>query len=79
MNISPKSIIRAKATEDIKLSGCGHIIQNAKCWQNQIKETLKCLELITKKSPYCEHFQDIHVSKIFIYIKFFFGECCESF
>ncbi|GBB94408.1 hypothetical protein RclHR1_02350007 [Rhizophagus clarus] len=45
---------------DIKLPGCGHVIQNAKCWQEQAIETLKCMELITKKLLSCEHSQDIH-------------------
>ncbi|EXX71059.1 uncharacterized protein OCT59_017734 [Rhizophagus irregularis] len=45
---------------DITLPGCGHVIQNAKCWQKQAIETLECMELVIKKSPYCEHFQEIH-------------------
>ncbi|RIA88937.1 hypothetical protein C1645_739024 [Glomus cerebriforme] len=44
---------------DIKLPGCGHVIQNAKCWQNQKKKTLRCMKLVSKKSPYCEHTQNL--------------------
>jgi hypothetical protein len=60
---------------DIKLPRCGHVIKNAKCWQEQAIETLKCMELITKKLPSCEHSQDVHVSKIF----FLLFRKCNSF
>jgi hypothetical protein len=53
---------------NIKLPGCGHILENAKCWQKQIKETLKCTTLVTKEFPYCEHSNSVHVRKFFIHI-----------
>ncbi|GBB94409.1 hypothetical protein RclHR1_02350008 [Rhizophagus clarus] len=39
---------------------CGHVIRNAKCWQKQARNTLKCMVLVVKKSPYCEHCQEVY-------------------
>ncbi|CAB5216785.1 unnamed protein product [Rhizophagus irregularis] len=44
---------------DVKLP-CRHIIRNAKCWQKQAKNTFKCMVLVEKKSPYCEHYQEVY-------------------
>ena len=52
---------------DIILPACNHVLQGAKCWQNQTKETLKCVTQVTKKLPYCEHSKLMNVSK-FLYI-----------
>src|SRR5205085_12342041 len=54
---------------DIILPGCGHVFQNARCWQNQTKETLKCMARVTRKLPYCEHFKLMSVSN-FLYTVF---------
>jgi superfamily I DNA and/or RNA helicase len=45
---------------------CGHIILNAKCWHKQARMTLKCMVIVIKKSPYCEHHQEVYVSIIFL-------------
>jgi hypothetical protein len=34
---------------------CGHILKNAECWQNQIKEKIKCETVIDIVLPDCEH------------------------
>ena len=51
--------------EDIILPICGHVFQNAKCWQNQVQETLKCMTKVTKKLSHCEHFKAFHVCNLF--------------
>ncbi|CAB4484431.1 unnamed protein product [Rhizophagus irregularis] len=47
---------------DIILPGCGHEIKNAKCWQDRSKDSLRCTILVSKKLPYCEHYQDTYCS-----------------
>ncbi|CAB4384074.1 unnamed protein product [Rhizophagus irregularis] len=42
---------------------CGHILQNAKCWQIQIMDSIKCKTLVSKKLPYCEHTKTIRCSE----------------
>ncbi|RGB37021.1 hypothetical protein C1646_652342, partial [Rhizophagus diaphanus] len=42
---------------------CGHILQNAKCWQIQIMDSIKCKTLVSKKLPYCEHSKNIRCSE----------------
>ncbi|GBC08311.1 hypothetical protein RclHR1_08010001 [Rhizophagus clarus] len=34
---------------------CGHIFKNAKCWQNENKEEIKCITTIDIVLPDCEH------------------------
>jgi hypothetical protein len=53
---------------DIILPGCGHVLQNAKCWQNRDKNSIKCKILVSKKLPHCEHYKDIYVSILFFII-----------
>ncbi|PKY56921.1 hypothetical protein RhiirA4_508542 [Rhizophagus irregularis] len=52
---------------NIILPGCGHVLKNAKCWQYQLKDLLKCKTLVPKKLLHCEHYKNFYVS-IFIYI-----------
>jgi hypothetical protein len=47
---------------DIILPGCGHVFKNAKCWQNQAKDSIKCKTLVPKKLLHCEHYKNIYVS-----------------
>ncbi|CAB4399021.1 unnamed protein product [Rhizophagus irregularis] len=42
---------------------CNHEIQNGRCWQNQDKERLYCIELVTKKLLNCEHYKEIQCSE----------------
>ncbi|RGB25652.1 hypothetical protein C1646_771434 [Rhizophagus diaphanus] len=42
---------------------CDHEIQNGRCWQNQDKETLYCIELVAKKLQNCEHYKEIQCSE----------------
>ena len=60
---------------DIILPGCGHVFQNAKCWQNQTIVTLECMTPVTRKLPRCEHFKVLYVCNFFhLCSEFFFGD-----
>ncbi|CAI2182855.1 2804_t:CDS:10, partial [Funneliformis geosporum] len=45
---------------DIILPVCGHILKNAKCWQNQKKEELKCFTSVPTVLPGCGHTKTIY-------------------
>ncbi|GBC01063.1 hypothetical protein RclHR1_04050006 [Rhizophagus clarus] len=47
----------------ILLPGCYHKLQNAKCWQNRNKDSIKCKTLVSKKLSRCEHYKDILCSE----------------
>ncbi|GBB88387.1 hypothetical protein RclHR1_14960002 [Rhizophagus clarus] len=44
---------------DIILPGCGHVLKNAKCWQDRNKDLIKCRVLVSKKLLFCEHYKEI--------------------
>jgi hypothetical protein len=57
---------------NIILPGCGHVLQNAKCWQDRAKDSIKCRSIVSKKLPYCEHYKNVQVKYIFfIYVMTF--------
>ncbi|CAB4430491.1 unnamed protein product [Rhizophagus irregularis] len=45
---------------NIILPGCGHVLKNAKCWQYQLKDLLKCKTLVPKKLLHCEHYKNFY-------------------
>ncbi|CAG8617771.1 554_t:CDS:10, partial [Funneliformis mosseae] len=45
---------------DIILPGCGHVLKNAQCWQNQDKDTIKCITMVEKQLIHCEHSKVVH-------------------
>ncbi|CAG8518815.1 4362_t:CDS:10 [Funneliformis mosseae] len=44
---------------DIILPGCGHTWKNAKCWENQKKDEIKCLTPVQIQLPSCGHSKTI--------------------
>ncbi|GBB88735.1 hypothetical protein RclHR1_15310002 [Rhizophagus clarus] len=48
---------------DITLPDCDHILQNAKCWQDRAKNSIKCKTLVPKKLLTCEHYKNIYCSE----------------
>ncbi|CAG8694962.1 10547_t:CDS:2 [Funneliformis mosseae] len=46
--------------DDIILTGCGHTVKNATCWQNHNKDIVKCMTYVLKRFPICGHSKVIH-------------------
>jgi len=50
------------------LPNCNHVLQNAKCWQDQEKSTLKCETQVKRQLTSCEHSKVSYVSKLILLI-----------
>ncbi|CAB4430536.1 unnamed protein product [Rhizophagus irregularis] len=44
--------------------------KKCKCWQDRSKDSLRCTILVSKKLPYCEHYQDTYCSDSVDNVKF---------